>query len=224
MPDQISNVAAGTIMNIAISNDTGVFSTHSKVRWRVCWENELELAEHIELSDFFRKTYGPTGEFNAKPFEGGRSWAGARPELRVIGYDANGIAAHISALRRFIKVGEVDLLVAELGLYGVRPDLEGLGITHSMRVMYPLLQQLGVPFGFGAVRQALQKHVTKLVGRQGLATILPGVSVRSTRPDIHLDLPPTRTDHDLVVLVFPIGRPISEWPAGTMIDRNGPEL
>lgn len=211
-------------MNIAISNDTGVFSTHSKVRWRVCWENELELAEHIELSEFFRKTYGPTGEFNAKPFEGGRSWAGARPELRVIGYDANGIAAHISALRRFIKVGEVDLLVAELGLYGVRPDLEGLGITHSMRVMYPLLQQLGVPFGFGAVRQALQKHVTKLVGRQGLATILAGVSVRSTRPDIHLDLPPTRTDHDLVVLVFPIGRPISEWPAGTMIDRNGPEL
>lgn len=211
-------------MNIAISNDTGVFSTHSKVRWRVCWENELELAEHIELSEFFRKTYGPTGEFNAKPFEGGRSWAGARPELRVIGYDANGIAAHISALRRFIKVGEVDLLVAELGLYGVRPDLEGLGITHSMRVMYPLLQQLGVPFGFGAVRQALQKHVTKLVGRQDLATILPGVSVRSTRPDIYLDLPPTRTDHDLVVLVFPIGRPISEWPAGTMIDRNGPEL
>lgn len=224
VPDQISNVATGTTMNIAISNDTGVFSTHSKVRWRVCWENELQLAEHIELSEFFRKTYGPTGEFNAKPFEGGRSWAGARPEIRVIGYDANGIAAHIGALRRFIKVGDVDLLVAELGLYGVRPDLEGLGITHSMRVMYPVLQQLAVPFGFGAVRQALQKHVTKLVGRQGLATILPGVSVRSTRPDIHLDLPPTRTDDDLVVLVFPIGRPISEWPAGTLIDRNGPEL
>nr|CDY73146.1 N-acyltransferase [Bradyrhizobium sp. ARR611] len=211
-------------MNIAISNDTGMFSTHSKVRWRVCWESELELAEHIELSEFFRETYGPTGAFNAMPFEGGRSWAGARPEIRVIGYDTRGIAAHIGILRRFIRVGNVDLLVAELGLYGVRPDLEGHGITQSMRVMYPVLQQLEVPFGFGAVRQALQKHVTKLVGRQGLATILPGASVRSTRSDIHPDLPPTLTDDNLVVLVFPIRRPISEWPVGSMIDRNGPEL
>nr|CCC58422.1 N-acyltransferase [Bradyrhizobium sp. ARR394]CCC58427.1 N-acyltransferase [Bradyrhizobium sp. ARR494]CCC58428.1 N-acyltransferase [Bradyrhizobium sp. ARR534]CDY73148.1 N-acyltransferase [Bradyrhizobium sp. ARR617] len=211
-------------MNIAIPNDTGVLSTHSKVRWRVCWESELQLAEHLELSEFFRKTYGPTGEFNAKPFEGGRSWAGARPEVRVIGYDTHGVAAHIGLLRRFIKVGDVDLLVAELGLYGVRPDLEGLGITHSMRVMYPVVQQLGVPFGFGSVRPALQKHVTKLVGRQGLATILSGVRVRSTLPDVHQDFPPTRTDDDVLVLVFPIGRPMSEWPAGTLIDRNGPEL
>ncbi len=61
-------------------------------RWRLCWENELQLADHVELSDFFRKTYGRTGAFDAKPFEGGRSWAGARPEFRTIGYDAHGIA------------------------------------------------------------------------------------------------------------------------------------
>ncbi|MGY3116476.1 hypothetical protein ACVWXQ_000411 [Bradyrhizobium sp. S3.14.4] len=128
-------------MNMIAPGSTRGVSARPPVRWRLCWENELQIADHIELSDFFRKTYGPTGEFNAKPFEGHRSWAGARPEIRAIGYDDRGVAIHIGALRRFIKVGEVDLLVAELGLYGVRPDLEGLGISHSIRVMYPVLRE-----------------------------------------------------------------------------------
>ncbi|GLS36295.1 nodulation protein A [Mesorhizobium tianshanense] len=195
---------------------------HSDVRWRLCWENELQLADHVELSDFFRKTYGRTNASNAKPFEGGRSWAGARPEVRAIGYDAHGIAAHIGILRRFIKVGEVDLLVAELGLYGVRPDLEGLGISFSMRFVYPVLQQLGVPFAFGTVRHALRNHVERFC-RGGLATMLSGIPVRSTHPEVYPDLPPTRLE-DVLVLVTPIGRPMSEWPSGTLIDRNGPEL
>ena len=210
-------------MNMSAPVSTRGVSARPPVRWRLCWENELELADHIELSDFFRKTYGPTGEFNAKPFEGHRSWAGARPEIRQ---SATMIVASRSTSRHcadFIKVGEIDLLVAELGLYGVRPDLEGLGITHSIRVMYPVLRDLGVPFGFGTVRSALQKHITRLLGRQGLATVLPGFRVRSARPDICLTVPPTRVE-DVVVLVLPIARPMSEWPAGEMIERNGPEL
>ncbi|WP_061849654.1 NodA family N-acyltransferase [Bradyrhizobium sp. DOA1] len=194
-----------------------------QIKWRTCWENDLQLADHAEISEFFRNAYGPTGAFNAKPFEGIRSWAGARPELRVIGYDERGVAAHIGGLRRYIKVGEVDLLVAELGLYAVRPDLEGLGISHSMRVMFPVLQQLGVPFGFGTVRHELKEHISRLLGRPGLATIVPGVRVRSTLPDIYPNLPPTRVDEALLV-VFPIARPMSEWPTGTFIERNGPEL
>nr|CCC58433.1 N-acyltransferase [Bradyrhizobium sp. ARR598]CDY73141.1 N-acyltransferase [Bradyrhizobium sp. ARR600]CDY73156.1 N-acyltransferase [Bradyrhizobium sp. ARR691] len=210
-------------MNIAVSSSTAGRAMRSRVRWRVAWENELRLADHIELSDFFRTTYGPTGALNAKPFEGHRSWAGARPELRIIGYDAAGVAAHIAALRRFIKVGEVDLLVAELGLYGVRPDLEGLGITQSMRVMYPVLQKLGVPFGFGTVRYALKEHLTRLLARPGLGTIISGVRLKSTLPDVYPNLQPTRIE-DVLVLVVPIGQSISDWPTGTVIDRNGPEL
>ncbi|MGY8684595.1 NodA family N-acyltransferase [Bradyrhizobium sp. UFLA05-153] len=194
-----------------------------QLQWRTCWENDLQLADHVAISEFFRKAYGPTGAFNAQPFEGNRSWAGARPELRVIGYDDHGVAAHIGALRRFIKVGEIDLLVAELGLYAVRPDLEGLGISHSMRVMYPVLKQLGVPFGFGTVRQELENHIFRLLGLPGLATIVPGIRVRSTLPDIYTNLPPTRVD-DALLVVFPIARSMSEWPTGTIIERNGPEL
>ncbi|ARQ13185.1 nodulation protein NodA 1 (plasmid) [Rhizobium etli] len=194
----------------------------SQVRWKLCWENELQLADHVELSDFFRKTYGPTGLFNAKPFEGSRSSAGARPELRAIGYDQSGVAAHMGLLRRFIKVGTVDLLVAELGLYGVRPDLEGLGIGHSIHALSPTLQDLQVPFAFGAVRPELRRHVERF-GRRGPVTVLSEIRVRSTLPDARLDKPPTRVE-DPLVIVLPVGRPMSDWPTGTMIDRNGPEL
>nr|CAD23496.1 putative acyltransferase [Bradyrhizobium sp. CBP90]CAD23498.1 putative acyltransferase [Bradyrhizobium sp. CBP70] len=210
-------------MNIAVSTTAEGLSMRPQVQWRLRWESELCVAEHVELSEFFQKSYGPTGAFNAQPFENNRSWAGARPEIRIIGYDDRGIAAHIGLLRRFIKVGDVDLLVCELGLYAVRPDLEGHGISRSMRVMIPVLHQLGVPFGFGTVRHALQNHITRMLGRQGLATIIPGIRVQSTHPDVYLNLPPTRID-DALVLVLPVGRPIGEWPTGTIIDRNGPEL
>nr|CCC58429.1 N-acyltransferase [Bradyrhizobium sp. ARR549] len=210
-------------MNIAVSRTAEAPPARALVQWSCRWESELQLTDHAELAEFFRKSYGPTGAFNAQPFEGNRSWAGARPELRVIGHDARGVAAHLGLLRRFIKIGSVDLLVAELGLYAVRPDLEGLGISHANRVMYPKLQELWVPFGFGTVRPALEKHMTRLVQRQGLATLMSGIRVRSTRPDVYPNLSPIRIE-DVIVLVFPVGRSISEWPTGTMIDRNGPEL
>nr|CAD23476.1 putative acyltransferase [Bradyrhizobium sp. ORS 1844]CAD23482.1 putative acyltransferase [Bradyrhizobium sp. ORS 1816] len=210
-------------MNIAVSPTGEGASARAQVQWRRRWESELGLTEHAELAEFFRRSYGPTGAFNAQPFQGSRSWAGARPEVRVVGYDARGIAAHVGLLRRFIKVGGADLLVAELGLYAVRPDLEGLGISHAMRVMYPILHELGVPFGFGTVRPALEKHMTRLVQRQGLATLMNGIRVLSTLPDVYPNLSPTRME-DVIVVVFPVGRSITEWPAGTVIDRNGPEL
>ncbi|APG93326.1 nodulation protein A (plasmid) [Sinorhizobium americanum] len=182
----------------------------------------MQLSDHVELTDFFRRTYGPTGAFNAKPFEGSQSWAGARPELRAIAYDSSGVAAHMGLLRRFIKVDGVDLLVAELGLYGVRPDLEGLGIAHSIHVMLPTLHEFQVPFAFGTVRNQLRKHIERF-GRHGLVTVMSGISVRSTLPHARVDLPPTRVE-DPLVIVLPVSRPLSDWPAAKMIDRNGPEL
>ncbi|MBY2996363.1 NodA family N-acyltransferase [Rhizobium leguminosarum] len=194
----------------------------SEVRWKICWENELEASDHAELAEFFCKTYGPTGAFNAKPFETGRSWGGARPERRAIAYDSRGVASHMGVLRRFIKVGTTDLLVAELGLYGVRPDLEGLGIAHSVRAMFPVLRELSVPFAFGTVRHAMRNHMERYC-RDGTANMMTGLRVRSTLPDAHPDLPATRTE-DVLVLVVPLDRPMTEWPAGSLIERNGSEL
>nr|CAD29657.1 nodulation protein A [Sinorhizobium meliloti bv. medicaginis] len=193
-----------------------------KVQWKLCWENQLERADHEELSEFFRKSYGPTGAFNAKPFEGGRSWAGARPERRAIAYDSVGVASHMGVLRRFIKVGETDLLVAELGLYAVRPDLERMGIAHSVGALTPTLRELGVPFAFGTVRHAMRNHVERYC-HNGMASVLTGVRVRSSIAEVSPDHPSTRTEDPLVV-IFPVGRPLSEWPPGTLIERNGSEL
>nr|CDY73100.1 N-acyltransferase [Bradyrhizobium sp. ARR365] len=210
-------------MSTAVPRTAGDLSARPQVQWSRRWENDLELADHAELAEFFRNSYGPTGKFNAQPFEGNRSWAGAQPEIRIIGHDDRGVAAHVGLLRRFIKVGGVDLLVAELGLYAVRPDLEGLGISQSMRVMYPVLHELGVPFGFGTVRPALEKHFTRLLKRQGLATLMSGIRVRSTYREVCPDRSPVCIE-DVLVVVFPVKRSIDEWPAGTTIDRNGPEL
>ncbi|GLR46193.1 nodulation protein A [Mesorhizobium amorphae] len=181
----------------------------------------MQLADHVELAEFFRKTYAPTGAFDVNSFEGSRSWAGARPELRAIAYDTEGVAAHMGLLRRFIKMGAADVLVAELGLYGVRPDLERTGVSHSIRVMLPTLQGLNVPFAFGTVRSALQRHVERLV-RHSPVRVSRG-RVRSTLPEARLDMPPTRID-DVLVIVLPIALSMCDWPTGEIIERNGPGL
>ncbi|KAB1083529.1 NodA family N-acyltransferase [Neorhizobium galegae] len=194
----------------------------SGVHWKLHWETELASSDHEELASFFRNTYGPTGKFNAKPFEDGRSWAGARPELRAIAYDSKGIAGHLGLLRRFIRVGETEVLVAELGLYGVRPDLEKLGIAHSIRAMAPVVDDLGVPFAFGTVRYAMRNHIERFC-RDGAANIVSGIRVESTLADVYRDRPATRTE-DVLVVVVPVGRTMSDWPSGSLIQRRGPEL
>ncbi|WP_095205325.1 NodA family N-acyltransferase [Mesorhizobium carmichaelinearum] len=194
----------------------------SNMQWKLCWESELTVADHAQLAEFFRTLYGPTISSRNKLFEGHRSWAKARPEFRAIGYDANGVVAHMGLLRRFIKVGEVEMLVAELGLYGVRQDSERLGITYSMRAIASVLDKLKVPFIFGAVRPQMRNHVERFC-RSGFGTMFPAVPVRSTQPDVYPDLPPTRTD-EMVVWVLPVEGSMSDWPAGATIDRNGPEL
>lgn len=128
----------------------------------------------------------------------------------------------MGVLRRFIKVGETDLLVAELGLYAVRPDLERMGIAHSVGALTPTLRELGVPFAFGTVRHAMRNHVERYC-QNGMASILTGVRVRSSIAEVNPDLPSTRTEEPLVV-IFPVGRPLNEWPPGTLIERNGSEL
>ncbi|XIA67797.1 NodA family N-acyltransferase [Bradyrhizobium sp. TZ2] len=175
------------------------------------------------MSDFFRNTYGPTGACNARPFEGSRSWAGARPEVRAIGYDAHGVAAHIGALRRFIKVGGVDLLVAELGLYGVRPDLEGTRNQpfNARDVSGTAGAWCSIRLRHGPARAPETSY--KIARPRGLATVVSGVRVRSTVPDVNTEFPPVRVE-DVLIVVFPIAQPMSDWPTGTTIDRNGPEL
>ncbi|QKC66316.1 hypothetical protein EFV37_31730 [Mesorhizobium loti] len=118
--------------------------------------NDLQVGGHVELSAFFRKAYGRQG------LSGGCSWAGAGPKVRAIGSDVHGVAAYLDLLRRFSTVGEVNFLVSERGLSRVHPDLERLGMSHSIRVMRPTPQQLGIAFAFGTARYPLRNHIERL--------------------------------------------------------------
>lgn len=195
----------------------------AELQWKTCWEHQLEPGDHAQLADFFRVTYGAVGAWNARHFEGSRSWAGARPELRIIGYDGRGVAVHYGVLRRFIRVGTVDQLVAEIGLYAIRADLQGwggwgIGYQSGFKILYPTLKSLKVPFGFGTVRTAMRDHVAR-IGRGGVK-IASEISVRSAA----LGSDAETCVEDVLVVVVPVERPVDEWPAGAFIDRNGFEL
>ncbi len=161
-----------------VPEESREFPMKTHIRWKTYWEHELVPGDQAELAEFFRNTYGAVGAWNTKHFEGSRSWAGARPELRIVGYDECGVVAHFGVLRHFIRFGTVDQLVAEVGLYAVRPDLQqsGVGYHVGLNVLYLTLLDLKVPFGFGTVRDELREHVE----RTGRATIVSGVQVRST--------------------------------------------
>ncbi len=58
----------------------------SEVRWKLCWENELELIDHVDPPELFRKAQGPTGVFN---FSGSQSWARRADNLHWQATDAD---------------------------------------------------------------------------------------------------------------------------------------
>lgn len=58
----------------------------------------------------------------------------------------------------------------------MHPDLERLGMSRSIRVMRPVLQQRGIPFAFGMVRHPLRNHLERFC-RDGQTTIVPGVRI-----------------------------------------------
>jgi nodulation protein A len=186
------------------------------IDWQVSWERDVTADEHVELAAFIRATHGAAGSPYAELFEGRRSWPGVRPELRVIGRDAAGCAAHVGMLRRFVRVGEVDQLVAEIGMVAVRPDLQktGVGLEAAHR-MLAVLRDLGAPYAFGTAREEVLRFY-----RAAGSYVLPGVRLRtfdSLRPwTLH-----TSDDR---VLITPIAAAVEDWPAGDIVDRNGQEL
>ncbi|AZO34094.1 MAG: hypothetical protein EOS76_06010 [Mesorhizobium sp.] len=109
----------------------------------------------------------------------------------------HGVAAHLDLLRRFLTAGEVDFLVGELGLYTVHPDLERLGMSHSIRVMRPVLQQFGIPFAFGTVRHAPRNHLERFC----TDGVVPGVCVATHDRDRHCG----RDCDQALVRLHPVG-------------------
>jgi nodulation protein A len=182
------------------------------VWFTVHWEGDLTLTVHQDIAYTLRQAYPDI----AVLFPKARSWAGLRPELRLLAWTAAGVVGHYAVARRFIQVGRADQLVGETGLLAIHPDVHRRDLRADLlRRMGQVLGELGVPFGFTNL-------ASDLIGPYRAAGWheLPGV-----RTTLCLARGPSRpVTIDYPAVVLPVTAPIEQWPPGTLIRLNGPEL
>ncbi|MDD7939490.1 GNAT family N-acetyltransferase [Actinomycetospora lutea] len=184
-------------------------SDGSPTTWSCRWETALAPREHDALAALLARSYATTA------FARGRSWAGARPELRVLGHRDGELVAHAAVIRRFLRAPDEDtsVLVGDVGLVAVHPGRQGGGLGGAlMRSVASTLDRLGLPFGF----LTCDPEVRAFYERCGWTPLLEH-PVRSIRVDQDLE------DHRRHGMLLPVARPATEWPAGR-VERNGQEI
>lgn len=181
----------------------------------VCWENDLDETATAELAEALGAIFGAVDPAARPMFADRRSWAGARPELRLIVRDEQGIAGHIGFLRRFLRIGAIDQLVAELGLVAVRADRQGDGLGRKLLAdADAVLADLAVPFGF----LGCKPDAAGFYQRNGWVRI----AAAARHPENHAMWRVATPDE--VLFVRPITTEADTWPAGAVVDWNGLKL
>jgi nodulation protein A len=178
----------------------------------LAWENDVSAAGHAALADMLAKAYPR----HAGLFGGGRSWSGARPEVRVIGNVGSRPVAHLGLLRRFLRLPDTgaSLLVGDVGLVAVDPDFQRRGIGRTLldqttQTMTDLRLPFGfltcgswaVPFYHDAGWHLLNGQTTRMIDRDHQAEVYRGPA-----------------------MVLPVHARISDWPHRHAVDRNGQEV
>ncbi|MGW6739573.1 GNAT family N-acetyltransferase [Streptomyces sp. NPDC055025] len=180
--------------------------------WQSLAENDVGPDRHAALNELFKAAF----PFTVDQFPGRRSWAGARPELRVIATADGRPVAHAGILRRFLRIGPRFQLVGEVGLVAVHPGLQGTGLGRQLNDrVRTALELLDTPFGYLNCHPSVAGYYTA-VGWHGL----DGVVTRHYEPDDELTVTTTTAQP----FVLPVGSPREAWPAGSPIERDGTEL
>ncbi|GAA4906928.1 NodA family N-acyltransferase [Actinomycetospora succinea] len=177
--------------------------------WSCRWETALERPEHDGIVALLARSYAST------TFRRGRSWAGARPELRVLGHQGGEVVAHAGLVRRFLRAPDHDtsVLVGDVGLVAVHPGRQGQGLGAAlMDAVAVALDRLEVPYGFLTCDPEVRSFYT----RCGWTPLLEH-PLRSIRVDQDLE------DHRRNGMLLPVRRPAAEWPSGR-IERNAQEI
>ncbi|MEJ2887715.1 GNAT family N-acetyltransferase [Actinomycetospora aeridis] len=186
-------------------------TAEAPVTWTSRWETALDGPDHDAISALLARSFSSS----ATTFPRGRSWAGARPELRVLGVGDGEVVAHAGLARRFLRAPDHDtsVLVGDVGLIAVHPGRQGQGLGAAlMDAVATALHGLDVPFGFLTCDPELQAFYR----RCGWTPLLDH-PVRSIRVDHALE------DRRRNGMLLPVTRPVADWPSGR-IERNGQEI
>ena len=179
--------------------------------WRLRWEADLSRDEHDAVAALLSRIYPD----HAATFAEGRSWSGARPEGRVIGYSEDRPVAHLGFLRRMLRINDdSSLLVGDVGLVGVDPSLHRSGI--GLRLLEEVsisFHDLALPFGFLTCRPDVVRFYERAGWRE-----LPGQVTRMIDNELQ---PETYTGP---ALALSVRAPLSEWPSGHTVIRDGLEV
>jgi nodulation protein A len=176
--------------------------------WEWTWEDDLTAGDHEVLGVLLARCFPRS----FTPFGPGRSWSSARPELRLVGRVAGRPVAHVAVLRRVLQVGGAAVIVGDVGLVAVDPDVQGrrAGAALLSRCR-DRLHDLDLPFGF----LTCGEHVAGFYAAGGW-TRVPGPT-RMVRADGRVQV------YGGVSMVLPVRRGIEAWPVG-QVERNGWEV
>jgi nodulation protein A len=181
-----------------------------ELTWRLQWAADLSPADHDSLTALLLRIY----PMRAKTFRDGRSWSGAIPEARVVGYDGARPVAHLGFLRRHLRIDDGSLVVGDTGLVGVDPDYRGSGLgLQLLNECAAALRQLALPFGFLTCG-----HDVVPFYQRGGWQLLPGQVTRMIDNDLQ---PESFTGP---TLALPVTARIEEWPTGRTVVRDGLEV
>lgn len=177
--------------------------------WHRVWETHLGPGDHDAISALLAHSFADT----TTVFTPGRSWAGARPELRVLGRADGEVVAHAGIVRRFLRSPAGPLLVGDVGLVAVHPGHQGGGLGGALLAeVRRALVDLAVPHGFLTCAPRLRPFYA----RSGW-TALADTDLCSIGID-------HRVEHDRRNgMVLPVLAPLDGWPAGPL-ERNGQEI
>jgi nodulation protein A len=178
-------------------------------RWSCVWEDDLPADAHRELAALLRRGF-PRSRAG---FPDATSWASARPELRLVGYRDDRPVAHLGILRRIVQVGSGSLLIGDVGLVAVDPDLQGSGLgARLLGRAAAVLDRLELPFGF----LTCGEHVAGFYAAGGWVRV-PN-PVRMIRADGRVQV------YGGVAMALAVRAPIEAWPQTGRLDRNGYEV
>lgn len=141
------------------------------------------------------------------------SWRGSVPEFRLVGLDRQGqVRAHLGCGRRAARVGAVPVSLLGIGAVAVHPQVQGQGVG---RALFAALRQQAVAqrwADFGLLE--CREPVAGFYRRAGLCRVAQPCRSR------HHDSGAWQTWHG-PVMVLPLCRPVTQWPAGGVVDLGG---